>query len=301
MSESITWSFNSVSDVASVVSMLAEKGETFELGTSGLTIKTDMTVWIGGKSPNFIVKSMYETKNTAPDGLGDRMKGNYEGRQRMYLTRRTPVIMRLDGKAFHTLLHKAEKPFDMKVISAMQRTAAVLLHEVQGAKCAYIQSDEISILITDFDKLTTAAWFDYNIQKMVSVAAGIASVSFTQFYGQRGIFDARVFNIPKEEVINYFRWRYKDWLRNSIQALAQSMFSPKQLHGKKTADMQEMCFQAGRNWNDCKAVEKNGTFIPIIKTEAVGELWTIINMMKDDDPTNIFINSVLYPPPEKEE
>ena len=226
------------------------------------------------------------------DCLGNRMKANYEDRYRFSLTRRTPVIMRLDGKAFHTLTRGSKKPFDPWLLSAMHDTTAKLLDEIQGAKCAYVQSDEISILITDFDKLSTHAWFDYNVQKMTSIAASIAGVTFSQGYGQIGYFDSRVFNVPKEDVVNYFRWRYLDWLRNSIQMLAQSMFSHKELHGKNQAALHEMCFQRGQNWNDLDPVWKNGAFFT---TGSLSTRLTNFNLMKEDDATNTFIESVLYP------
>jgi len=199
------------------------------------------------------------------DGLGDRMKSFYEDASRFYLTRRTPVIMRLDGKAFHTLTKDCEKPFDNRLSLSMEETAEELMKEIQGAKFAYSQSDEISILITDFETIETGAWFDYNIQKMCSVSASIASNAFnSQGILQRGgteklaEFDCRVFNIPKEEVVNYFRWRYKDWLRNSIQMLAQSHFSQKELHGKKREDLHEMLHNIGVNWADLSNKWKNG-------------------------------------------
>lgn len=222
------------------------------------------------------------------DSLGDRMKSNYEDRQRFYLTRRTPVIMRLDGKAFHTVTKKAEKPYDGTIINAMQATALKLLQEIQGAKCAYVQSDEISILITDFDALQTEAWFDYNLNKMVSISSAIASVEFSKLFGKSVYFDSRVFNIPKEEVTNYFRWRYLDWVRNSIQMLAQSLYSQKQLHGKNTSILQDMCMDKGINWSKLDPIYKNGTFYmdKILVTD--------FNLLKDTCITNIFINNVLY-------
>ena len=181
------------------------------------------------------------------DSIGNRMKANYEDRYRFSLTRRTPVIMRLDGRAFHTLTRRMDKPFDEMFSDFMNKTAMFLCSEIQGAKCAYVQSDEISILITDFDTLTTDAWFDYNIQKMTSVSAGLASAYFTNrfFDGHArdadiAIFDSRVFNIPKEEVCNYFIWRQLDWMRNSVQMLAQAHFSHKQLQGKNQQAMHEM-------------------------------------------------------------
>ncbi len=198
------------------------------------------------------------------DSIGDRMKANYEDRYRFSLTRRTPVIMRLDGRAFHTLTRGLEKPFDDSFSNAMNATARFLCSEIQGAKCAYVQSDEISILITDFDTLTTDAWFDYNVQKMTSISAALASVHFTVCWlndGKHAIFDSRVFNIPKEEVCNYFIWRQLDWLRNSVQMLAQAHFSHKQLHGKNQPAMHEMLHGIGINWADLQERWKNGTFI----------------------------------------
>lgn len=195
------------------------------------------------------------------DSIGNRMKNNYEDRYRIKLTRRMPVIIRLDGKAFHTLTKKCIKPFDPNFRGAMENVGISLLNYIQGAKCIYIQSDEISILLTDFDKLTTDAWFDYNLQKMTSISAAFASVKFSEIFKQNGFFDARCFNIPKEEVCNYFIWRQQDWIRNSIQMLAQSHYSHKELHKKNTKDMHEMLHQKEVNWNNLDSVWKNGTFI----------------------------------------
>jgi len=179
--------------------------------------------------------------------------------------------MRLDGKAFHTLTRRCEKPFDNIFSDCMKKTAIALCSEIQGSKCAYVQSDEISILISDFDKLNTSAWFDYNIQKMTSIAASIASVTFTKNffidgYGvvlppQLALFDCRVFNIPKEEVCNYFIWRQKDWERNSIHMLAQSHFSHNELMNKNQSDIHEMLYGKGVNWSKLSNEWKNGIFV----------------------------------------
>ena len=197
------------------------------------------------------------------DSIGNRMKDNYENRYRVKLTRRTPVIIRLDGNAFHTLTRKCIKPFDNKFRSAMQYTAVALCNKIQGSKCAYVQSDEISILLTDFDTLTTEAWFDYNLQKIVSVSSGVASTNFTINWNPKipAIFDSRAFNIPKEEVCNYFIWRQQDWMRNSILMLSQAHYSHKQLHGKNTPAMHEMLHAKGVNWAELEPVWKNGSFI----------------------------------------
>ncbi len=197
-----------------------------------------------------------------PDSLGDRMKKNYEDRYRIHLTRRTPVIIRLDGKAFHTLTKKEEKPFSPTFIAAMCTTGMSLCEEIQNCKCAYIQSDEISLLLIDYDNLQTEAWFDYNLQKMVSVSGGLASAIFTIYTNPKiALFDARAFNIPREEVCNYFIWRQKDWIRNSVHMFASSFFSHKELHKKSQADMHEMLHKKDQNWADLAPELKNGSFI----------------------------------------
>ena len=196
------------------------------------------------------------------DSIGNRMKENYESRYRIKFTRRMPVIIRLDGKAFHSLTRKCDKPFSLRFAGAMSQTSLYLCENIQGAKCAYTQSDEISILLTDFDKLTTDAWFDYNLQKIVSVSAGMASAYFSGLWDFGiAVFDSRAFNIPKEEVCNYFIWRQQDWVRNSIQMLAQAYYSSKQLHQKNQPAMHEMLHEKGVNWADLDDIWKNGHFV----------------------------------------
>jgi len=153
------------------------------------------------------------------DSLGTRMK-EYENVNRGYLIRRMPMIIRLDGKAFHTLTKKMDKPYDIKFKSLMVQTAKYLLEEIAGAKLAYVQSDEISLLITDYDKINTDAWFDKGIQKIVSISASMATQFFNSSYREMisedkivvpyGLFDSRCFILPKDEVTNYFIWRQQD-------------------------------------------------------------------------------------------
>lgn len=204
------------------------------------------------------------------DDLGNRMKGQYENRTRYSLPRRTYTIIRLDGKAFHTFTQEMKKPFDEDFAVVMDRTAQFLCEEIQGAKMAYVQSDEISILLTDFDKITTDAWFDANIQKMVSVAASLATAKFNVVFNydkdpsqmKMAFFDARVFTIPdRVEVENYFIWREKDATRNSISMTAQSLYSHKELEGKSSSDQQEMIHLKGQNWNDMPDGFKRGRII----------------------------------------
>jgi tRNA(His) guanylyltransferase len=193
------------------------------------------------------------------DSLGDRMKNNYEDRSKTSLYRRMPVIIRLDGKAFHTLTRGCEKPFDRNFSDAMDQTMIKVMEEAQGSQLGYVQSDEISILLTDYTNFDTQAWFDNQVQKICSVAASIASVEFTETFGKKGYFDCRVFNIPKEEVCNYFIWRQQDWMRNSVQMLARSHFSQKQLHNKNIPAMHDMLHEKGVNWaTDVEDRFKNG-------------------------------------------
>lgn len=199
------------------------------------------------------------------DPLGDRMKHQYEDRTRYYLPRRTYTIIRIDGKAFHTYTKHCAKPFDEYLSNAMSRAALISCEQFQGVQFAYGQSDEYSFLLTDFDTIRTEAWFDGNIQKIVSVASSIFTAEFNDHvtYNNLANFDARVFTIPDaNEVENYFIWRQQDATRNSIQMLAQEHFSHKALHGKNASQLQEMLFQEkGVNWNDIAIHNKRGRVV----------------------------------------
>ena len=217
------------------------------------------------------------------DSLGDRTKG-YENISRIYLTRRTPIVIRIDGKAFHTFTRGFARPFDDVLVKSMQNTAKYLCENIMGCKLAYTQSDEISLLLVDYEKIETQAWFDNNLQKMVSVTASMATMAFNRFFREEidkdptipsvrynwytaainkgAMFDARAFILPKEEVNNYFIFRQQDATRNSIQMVAQSNFSQKELQGKNCNVLQDMLHeQKGINWNDYPTVYKRGSCI----------------------------------------
>lgn len=236
------------------------------------------------------------------DELGTRMKEFYEDRFRYKLPRRAYTIIRIDGKAFHTYTRGLERPFDDGLINDMNVTAAYLCKNIMGAKMGYVQSDEISILITDFDTQDTQAWFDYNVQKMTSIASSLATSEFNRLRLIRKAmdekfmkiidaidlstfkmanFDARVFQIPSRvEVENYFIWRQQDAVRNSISSVAQSLYSPKELNGVKTNEMQELIFQKGINWNDYNFRKKRGAVIGKVEVEveggAIRNRWEVI-------------------------
>jgi len=198
--------------------------------------------------------------------FGDRMK-KYENAFRICLPIRMPLIIRLDGCAFHTYTAKFEKPFDARLISAMQETCIYLCKEIMGCKLAYWQSDEISLLLTDYNQLNSQAWFDKNIQKITSVSASMATAIFNREMFARGVvklahFDSRVVILPPDEVCNYFLWRQRDAERNSLQSLAQQHFSQKQLHGLKTSQLHDLLMlDKGINWNDIPTYQKRGACV----------------------------------------
>lgn len=200
-------------------------------------------------------------QSMSKQSLGDRMKNYYENPFKIKLPMRMPVIIRLDGRAFHTYTRKCKKPFDSILIERMINTAKYLCENIQGAELAYTQSDEISILLHNYKRLNSGSWFDNEVQKIVSISAGMASSYFSMDAGKLLQFDSRVFVLPEQEVCNYFIWRQQDWERNSIQMLAQSLYSHKELHKKNNSQLQELCFKKGKNWNDLSIQIKRGTCI----------------------------------------
>jgi len=214
--------------------------------------------------------------------LAKRMK-DYEKRNRYYLQRRLPVIIRCDMRAGHTYTRGFKRPFDDVLIKTMQETAKYLCENIQGCVLGYTQSDEISLVLVDYQRFETSAWFDYEVQKMCSVAASMATMAFNNLLHKnvadtiwRGeystiyddalrkgaMFDARVFNIPKEEVANCIYWRQLDASRNSIQMVGQANFSHKELQNKSCNDIQDMLMtQKDINWNDLPTYQKRGSCV----------------------------------------
>ena len=219
------------------------------------------------------------------DELGIRMKENYENISKTKLIRRTPVAIRVDGKAFHTFTRGFQKPFDDLMVKSMQATMKYMCENIQGCVLGYTQSDEITLILIDYKRLNSSAWFDYEVQKLCSVAASMATMAFNKFFynmvmeetaggefteGISGIhlnaaykgamFDARAFNIPKEEVTNLIYWRQVDAKRNSIQSVGQAYFSHKELDKKSSDMIQCMLFEERCvNWNDYPTHLKRGS------------------------------------------
>ena len=222
------------------------------------------------------------------DSLGTRMKTYYEEVPKFRLYRRTPVAIRIDGKAFHTFTRGFKKPFDEILIKSMQQTMLYLCENIQGCVLGYTQSDEITLILQDYKTLTTSAWFDYEIQKICSISASMATMAFNKFFEQNvyddnplgsvnsencefvntyinaikkgAMFDARCFNIPKEEVTNLIFWRQLDAARNSVQMVGQAYFSHKELQNKSCSDIQDMLMEKYNiNWNDFPTTQKRGS------------------------------------------
>lgn len=227
------------------------------------------------------------------DELGKRMKEYYETIPKTKLMRRTPVAIRVDGKAFHTFTRGFKKPFDEVLIKSMQETMKYLCENIQGCVLGYTQSDEITLILVDYKNLNSSAWFDYEVQKMCSIAASMATMAFNKFFGKyvdeyiesvaalqdfdieeernyvsvlqkaqekSAMFDARVFNIPKEEVTNLIYWRQLDAARNSIQMVGQANFSHKELQNKSCSMIQDMLMtEKGINWNNYPTHQKRGS------------------------------------------
>lgn len=220
--------------------------------------------------------------------LGDRIK-SYENVERRYLPRRAPVIIRTDGKSFHSYTRGFERPFDESFLWCMRMTMLDLCKNIMGCKLGYHQSDEITLLLTDDDTIDTEPWFGKNLQKIVSVSAAMATYFFNrhvntcstygletpegQIFSSNGlheawrdkrmaIFDSRAFTIPREEVLNAFVYRQQDCTRNSIQMVGYANFSQKELYGKSCNEIQDMLMtQKGINWNDFTTSEKRGTCV----------------------------------------
>ena len=231
------------------------------------------------------------------DDLGIRMKEFYEQVPKTRLVRRMPVAIRVDGKTFHTFTKGFRKPFDDILIKTMQETTKYLCENIQGCVFGFTQSDEITLILVDYQKLTSSAWFDYEVQKLCSISASMATMAFNKYFAENvtneileyktsivpqcveiqqeikeyhdilraavekgAMFDARCFNIPKEEVTNLIYWRQLDATRNSIQMVGQANFSHKELQNKTCNMIQDMLHeQKGINWNDYPTVCKRGS------------------------------------------
>lgn len=242
------------------------------------------------------------------DDLGTRMKDYYESIPKTKLMRRTPVAIRIDGKAFHTFTRSFQKPFDNVLAATMQQTMKYLCENIQGCVFGYTQSDEITLILVDYQTLTSGAWFDYEVQKICSIAASMATMAFNKYFpvlasnwiedhkdiddnylkalinavNKCAMFDARCFNIPKEEVTNLVYWRQLDASRNSVEMVGRAYFSHNQLFKKSCNDIQDMLYeQFGINWNNYPTYLKRGS--ACIKDEHGWKIDFDMPMLKGDN------------------
>ena len=209
------------------------------------------------------------------DSLGDRIK-KYESVSVRNFIPKIPIIVRVDGRAFHTWTksHKCSKPFDYDLIGAISGAAEKLALD-SGATAFYSQSDEATFLYLDDQTNQTNQWFGGRQNKIESISAALMTAHFNNLWMQYlihsikvcdlgeykpAVFDARAFQCPKNDVANVFLWRIKDWERNSLNMFCMGFFSDKQLIGKKASERHEMLHSIGENWADLPPIAKNGTF-----------------------------------------
>lgn len=214
--------------------------------------------------------------------LGNRMKNYYEQVSKTKLMRKCPVAIRIDGCHFRTFTKNLNKPFDDIIIKTMQETMKYLCENIQGCILGYTQSDEITLILTDYKNIDSDAWFDYEVEKLCSVSASMATMAFNKAFEKNvkmfehemvsyyiadyhdqiiqsaiyrkaldkgATFDARCFNIPREEVTNLLYWRQKDAIRNSIQMVGQANFSQEELNHKSREDIKHMLCDKNIVWD----------------------------------------------------
>lgn len=223
------------------------------------------------------------------DDIGMRMK-SYENKSKIYLNKKEPVILRIDGKAFHTFTKGFKRPFDEILIKSMQETAKYLCENIQGCVLSYQQSDEITLVLVDYKNPDSSAWFDYKVQKCTSIAASMTTMAFNKVFAHEvaaqskrlyteylndkdasyidaleramnkgAMFDARVFNLQKDEVTNCLYWRQLDAIRNSIQMVGQANFSHKELQHKSCKDIKEMLLEKNIDWTTLPLHQQRGS------------------------------------------
>lgn len=231
-------------------------------------------------------------KSDKKDVIGARMKEFYENIPKNKLIRRCPVAIRIDGRAFHTFTRNLKKPFDMIFVQSMQETMKYLCENIQGCVLGYTQSDEITLILVDYQTLTSSAWFDYEVEKMCSISASMATKIFNKTFNRLAEehinelneawnisdedkkyekallkcqtmgaeFDSRCFNIPKEEVTNLVFWRQNDASKNSVQMVGRAYFSHAALKDKNLSQIQDMLHETYNvNWNNYPVELKRGS------------------------------------------
>lgn len=204
------------------------------------------------------------------DELGSRIKSYYENPARVLLPRKTWVIIRVDGKGFHTFSRELERPYSRELADGMDAAAVFVSGQMAGCAFGYGQSDEYSFLMTDFGRDESRMWFDGSVQKIASVTASLFTAGFHRSYASPGYaaFDARVFAIPnRRDVERYFLWRQADATRNSLNMLASAHYSHAELLGKSSAEKHDLLHSKGENWAKWPADFKRGR---VVRADAGG-------------------------------
>lgn len=254
--------------------------------------------------------------------IGTRMKENYESVSKTKLICRMPVAIRVDGRSFHTFTKKFHKPFDEVLIQAMQLTMLDMCKNIQGCVFGYQQSDEITLILVDYEGFDQASWFDNEVQKICSISASMATLYFNKNFSNAvnkntnmsnedriiyneaihsgAMFDSRCFNIPKEEVANLVYWRQQDAIRNAIEMVGRAHYSHKQLFKKNTTDIKQMLLNDyGINFdNEFETYKKIGTAC-IKKITKINNIerskWCLdMNMPIIKNEDRAYIESLIY-------
>lgn len=227
----------------------------------------------------------------------------YESSYNLLIPPRTYTVVRVDGKNFGKFTKRLNKPFDDNFAEAMNYATIELCKEF-NPDFAYTQSDEISLVFTDFN-IEAQQMFDGKIQKLCSLTAAKAATCFnkkmlmldadakgdnldiqTLINGSaiyETMFDSRVFIIPDfREVGNYFVWRQQDATRNSVSMAADALYSHNQLTGKNGSQKQDMMMEKGVNWNDYDTQYKRGVIIRKMEVEVPITAGRALNTIEPD-------------------
>lgn len=238
------------------------------------------------------------TTTTRPASTLEQRFKDAERTTRTSLTPGEFGVVRLDGKAFHTYCKGLAKPFDQQFMDDMDAVAVALMEQVSGARLAFVQSDEISLILSDRSADGEIQQFVYGgqIQKLVSITAAIASTTFNlarvgTVTDKVALFDSRAFSLPDAgDVLEYLNWRQDDGRRNSLSMIAETLFTSKQLHGKSSAERHRMVVGSGVNPDrDVPTGFRNGR---LIAREARPGTATYLHKRTGETETVDFIRSV---------
>lgn len=197
------------------------------------------------------------------EALGDKHK-KYESLNQQYFMDSMPIMVRLDGRAFHTFAKGLARPYDFRLTTCMQEAAKAILDQTNGLT-VYTQSDEITCILPASEQML----FGGRKSKIESVLAAIASVAFYKALVEHlpektshiPVFDCRAWQYPNPELcVESLVWRETDATRNSLTMACSSLYSQKELHGKGRAIQHDMLHAKGVNWNDYPAFFKRGTY-----------------------------------------